>query len=298
MNIPLISVVLGTFNQKTVLQTVLPMYGNQSLSPSDFEVIVVDSSSTDGAVQWLQAYALQAPFTLKILVQNNQGKAWARNDGVAMATGKWIVITDADMIPHPDFLAHHLEAQQQTAVPTCFEGLTYNFYQLEWPTDKGNLTPLIPHNPPTNTTLGWYYCLTGNLSLPKIVFEAFKGFDTDFTGYGWEDLELGYRMSKKKIPLRYLQEAINYHYHVISKDQDIERHWHKGVSAKTLLSKHPQLKWFLGLNPLSVALFLRIKESGFIYTSMQKWYGSASIYKHRFGFWFLKEYRYLKGLLS
>ena len=71
--------------------------------------------------------------------------------------------------------------------------------------------------------LGWYYFLTGNVSFPKSWFEKEGGFSEDFQNYGWEDLELGYRFSQKKYPHYYLKKAVNYHYHVISEEEEIKR---------------------------------------------------------------------------
>ena len=100
------------------------------------------------------------------------------------------------------------------------------------------------------------------MSFPKSVFEQFNGFDESFKSYGWEDLELGYRLSLANVPLKYLPSAINYHYHVISKEDEITRCISKGESAKRFVAKHPKLKWFLGLNPISIFIFNQLKDDG------------------------------------
>ena len=121
----------------------------------------------------------------------------------------------------------------------------------------------------------------------KSLFNSYGGFDESFQSYGWEDLELGYRMSLDKVPLVYLPSAINYHYHVISKEEDIRRCVSKGQSAQRFYKKHPKLKWFLGLNPLSVMIFNRLKPDGFIKTQCEKWFElSDSTLRHRFAFGF------------
>ena len=296
MSQPLISVIIGTFNQKNILEIVLPEYEKQTLAKTEFEVIVVDSSSTDGASEWLKNFSPN--FQFSAIIQANEGKTAARNTAINSAKGKWILVTDADMIPHPELLKLHLEMQTHSTVPSCFEGLTWNMHRLEWPTESKNLYPLIPSNPKTKTRLGWFYFLTGNISFPKSLFESYNGFDPTFKGYGWEDLELGYRMQKKQVPLFYLREAMNYHYHVVPQEEEIKRNVEKGKSAKIFLKKHPELKWFLGLNPLSKWLFPRIKENGTFFQKMQSFYYGDSPFLKRFGFWFLKEYFYLKGILS
>ena len=79
----------------------------------------------------------------------------------------------------------------------------------------------------------WQYILS------KTYFYRFKGFDEAFGGYGWEDLELGYRMSRENIPLIFLKDAVNYHYHVISEEDEIMRNIKKGESAQIFLKETP-----------------------------------------------------------
>ena len=76
-------------------------------------------------------------------------------------------------------------------------------------------------DPKSGSKLGWYYFLTGNISFPKALFMQENGFNEVFMSYGWEDIELGYRLEQKKVPLRYLKSAVNYHYHVISKKKKL-----------------------------------------------------------------------------
>jgi glycosyltransferase involved in cell wall biosynthesis len=298
MNPPKISVVLGAYNQKPILEKVLSAYAKQSVSGEHFEVIVVDSTSPDGTGDWFKT--LQLPFHFNGIVQENKGKAAARNRGVKDSRSELIIITDSDMIPHKDFIKLHLEAHARTTGPACFEGVTLNMTELQWPIQNPNiLYPYIRENLKDGAKLGWWYFLTGNISFPKSLFNQFNGFDETFAGYGWEDLELGYRFKKAGIPLYFLKNCLNYHYHVVTEDEEIERNIKKGESALIFLKKHPELKWFLGLNPLSVAIRRRLKSGGRIEQFIRKrCYASKNPKLHGFGFWFLKEFNYLTGILK
>jgi glycosyltransferase involved in cell wall biosynthesis len=292
-----ISVVLGSFNQQAVLKLVLDSLTKQSMPKDNYEIIVVDSSSTDGTQDFLKQY--QPDNNFQYLIQENKGKAAARNRGVDLAKGEIIIITDADMIASKDLIKTHYDAHQRFEEPSCFEGLTYNMNKLEWPTTDVNLSRYIKRDYKEYKKLGWYYFLTGNISFPKKVFNDFKGFDETFLSYGWEDLELGYRLSKKQCALYYLKRAINYHYHVVSREEEIERNIKKGYSANIFLKKHPELKWFLGLNPLSVIIFNFLQKRPKFYDFVYQYFFNSKIsILDRFGFWFLKEYKYLTGLLA
>jgi glycosyltransferase involved in cell wall biosynthesis len=297
MSKPAISVVIGTYNQCDVLKLILESFNSQSLEKDKYEVIVVDSTSTDGTDQMMKAF--KADFNFRYFIQDNTGKTGARNRGVDESSADIIFITDADMIAHKHLLREHVLAHGNTSKETCFEGLTYNLDRLEWPASDDILSPYIQSNLKDRSKLGWYYFLTGNISFPKALYFREGGLSKDFLGYGWEDLEFGYRLSKKNVPLYYLKNAMNYHYHVITKDEEIERNVKKGESARIFLKKHPELKWFLGLNPVSKFIFPKIKENGPFYTFMKKkCYNSSSSTLHKFGFWFLKEFHYLRGILS
>lgn len=294
---PLISVVMGAYNNREVLKRVLDGF-NEQTTRYDFEVIVVDSSSTDGTDKFLNEYP--ARFSLIPIIQENQGKAAARNRGVSEAAADYVIITDADMIPDSGFIQAHCDAHLNSLEPSCFEGLAWNMAHLHWPPRQAELKAQVGTNPPHMARLGWYYFLTGNISFPKSLFDSEQGFSESFKNYGWEDLELGYRLlEKRKIPLLYLKTAINYHYHVISKEEEVDRCFLKGESADILIQKHPELKLFLGINPLSKWVYPKIDKSGRFYTKMRHdWLISGYALQEAFAFWFLKEYEYLSGLFK
>ena len=297
MECPRLSIVIGTFNQKDVLKKVLDSFNVQSASPKDYEVIVVDSSSSDGTDYLLKSHNPRHGF--QCLVQPNKGKTAARNKAIALAKSSVILVTDADMIADSNLVQSHIDAHENAKVPSCFEGLTYNLKTLEWPTNTENTVPYITPKYPHLKKLGWFYFLTGNVSFPKQLFLDNNGFSEEFQGYGWEDLELGYRLYKKKIPLFYLKFAINFHYHVVSKDEEILRNIKKGESAQIFLKLHPELKWFLGVNPLSVFISRAIKKEGRLFNLIKKkCYHSKNKHLKKIGFWFLKEYHYLSGILN
>lgn len=72
----------------------------QTLPPEHYEIIVVDDASTD------DTYRVAAREGARVLrLGCNVGPGGARNAGVAAARGQFIVFTDADCEPCPDFVA-------------------------------------------------------------------------------------------------------------------------------------------------------------------------------------------------
>jgi glycosyltransferase involved in cell wall biosynthesis len=88
---PLVSVIIPTFNRRDLLEITLQNIFKQTLQ--DFEVIVVDDHSTDGTLEMLQSNYLGK---VTALTNNGKGPGAARNAGLAIAKGKYIQFFDSD----------------------------------------------------------------------------------------------------------------------------------------------------------------------------------------------------------
>ena len=297
MSMPFISVVIGSFNQSDKLLKVLEGFNRQDVQ-FDFEVCIVDSGSQDQTHEMLATF--EATFILTYFIIENRGKAAARNYGVSKSSSDIIIVTDADMIPDPCFIQAHYEAHQKAKEDCVFQGCEYNLTHYHNPPLDSNLVSYILPKPKDGALLGWYYFLTGNISFSKKLFESEAGFDEYFENYGWEDLELGYRLVyMKKVPLRYLSGAINYHYHVVSKREEISRCVKKGESAKLFINKHPKVRLFLGKHFLSkIGHFINCTWPIFSDVLSQKGIVSKHRWLRQFSFWYLKEAAYWKGLYT
>jgi glycosyltransferase involved in cell wall biosynthesis len=258
-----ISVVIGTYNQRETLKLTLESFFKQNLESAEYELVIVDSSSTDGT----EAMVAQLPANCRLnyLRRADQGKSAARNFGVEQAKGEIILLTDADMIADPNLLVEHLQAHSK-GPNISVEGLTYNLKQ-RLPLQELNpkypgIEPYIKQRLRNGQKLKWSYFLSGNLSLKKEAFLAVGGFDEKFSQYGWEDIELGLRLSKIKVPLTYCSKAINYHYHFVSNEDMVKRKYNMGRSAAYFYKKHPnfEVKMFLGMNPLAMGIFKLLKR--------------------------------------
>jgi len=293
-----ISVVIGSYNQRERLTRVLDGYANQKTA-INFEVIVVDSFSTDGTAEMVQSFSTNV-FSLNFIQRENpSGKGEARNEGVKASKSDIVIITDADMIPDEGFVDAHYDAHRKALKPCCFEGLAYNLQSYDWPPESvQDLPTQVAKKYKAGDRLDWYYFLTGNVSFPKSYFNLEKGFSLDFKNYGWEDLELGYRFKKRGLPLYYLTSAINYHYHIITNEEQVDRKFYMGQSAQIFIKKHPELKLFLGFNPLSVIIRKSLSKSGITFRFISTLKQSRWSFLRSFSYWFQAEFNYLSGLLN
>ena len=86
------------------------------------------------------------------------------------------------------------------------------------------------------------YYHTGNVSSPRNLLLGAGGFDEDFTVYGMEDIELGYRLEKSGCGMIYGSLARATHHYFPTYAQFIERCEQAGFSLGRLIELHPELR--------------------------------------------------------
>lgn len=89
----MISLVVPVYNVESFLRQCLDSLVNQTYS--DIEIICVNDGSTDGSLDILKQYAAKDA-RIKVVSQENQGLSEARNKGVDIAQGKWMMFVDSD----------------------------------------------------------------------------------------------------------------------------------------------------------------------------------------------------------
>ncbi|MBI5571716.1 MAG: glycosyltransferase family 2 protein [Desulfomonile tiedjei] len=94
---PFVSVIIPTFNRLELLKETVASVRQQTFR--DFEIIVVNDGSGDGTTEWLAAQT-----DLRVLEQENQGIATSRNNGAAIARGRWFAFLDHDDLWAPEKL--------------------------------------------------------------------------------------------------------------------------------------------------------------------------------------------------
>lgn len=87
------SIIIPVFNTEQYLPQCLDSVLSQSFS--DFEVICVDDGSTDRSLEILETYAAQN-IRIKVIRNNRKGVSSARNAGLDIAKGDYIIFVDSD----------------------------------------------------------------------------------------------------------------------------------------------------------------------------------------------------------
>jgi len=91
---PKVSIVVPVYGVEQYLQKCIDSLVSQSFQ--DIEIILVDDGSKDSSGQICDANAVAYPALIKVLHQTNTGLGGARNTGIKMARGRYIMFVDSD----------------------------------------------------------------------------------------------------------------------------------------------------------------------------------------------------------
>jgi glycosyltransferase involved in cell wall biosynthesis len=214
---PSLTVVIPTFNRKEVLRRTLAGYAKQSSPELIKEVIVVDDGSTDGTDEVIKEVQECAPFRLRYIRQPNRGPAAARNRGIEQVGSGIVLLSDDDMVPHPNLIASHaIWHRRHTETSVAVLGFATWAPELDptpfmrWYGEDG---PLFAYGRfKKQSEIAFWYFYSCNISLKTEFLQTCGKFDETFKTAAYEDVELGFRLSRAGLRLLFNPEAITYHY--------------------------------------------------------------------------------------
>jgi GT2 family glycosyltransferase len=236
------SVVIPTRDRHTLLLELLRRLEEQDAAPGAFEIVVVDAGSTDSTTSMLSSWFSRQPF--RWVAIGPAAAARARNAGAAASVGQLLIFLDDDMLPGPGFISAHLEAAGKSldavvvgACPVVGARRPFSRMIARWYTGQFDAMTAAAT---TGLPLTAFQVFTGNLMVPRAVFEGIGGFDERFEGYGGEDTDFGIRLVTAGIPLRYAPSAVAEHRFGASWPVWINRV--RALAAGTILlaEKHPR----------------------------------------------------------
>ncbi|MDA8240171.1 MAG: glycosyltransferase [Nitrospiraceae bacterium] len=227
-----------------------------------FEIIFVDDHSHDNSVKTLEDYMDRAkssavykviPKVTILRNEKNEGNCTSRNIGIGHAEGDIIVVIDADCMLNKDFLKAHAEAYYYGDCDVVVGSVnleTYGKDPLEvleyYERDPGRTQAdtVLQDNINENSFLN---CITRNFSIKKDFVDG-DMFDPSFSyskdkqsGFGWEDVEMGYSLYKKGARIKYVRDAFIVHVsHPTSSDPQAQPLRSLRNFAR-LFRKHPEL---------------------------------------------------------
>ncbi len=107
-----VSVIIPVYNYKDLISDCFDSVLNQN-TKYNFELILVDDGSTDGAAEICDDYA-EKDSRVVVIHKQNGGIGSARNAGIIKARGKYIMFADCDDYVHDDFIETMLNEAYKT----------------------------------------------------------------------------------------------------------------------------------------------------------------------------------------
>ena len=260
-----VSIVIPTYNRKPILKKCLRALENQILDENiiNYEVIVVDDGSTDGTTSWIRNNNEFLPHVV-LYEQEHGGPALGRNLGVMKSRYEIIIFIDSDLIVLKDFIACHVNKLLLSWNKNNKKCFTYGSV-----INTSNFT-----NPESEihklTDFSFAYFATGNVAISKELLLNVGLFDSSFSLYGWEDLELGERLKKIGTKLVKCPEAVGFHWHPPFNCEQIEslisQEKERARMALIFYKKHSNLRvrFMIQLTPIHILLWQIICLGGLL----------------------------------
>lgn len=226
---PLVSVVVPYFNASATIDETIDSLKNQTFI--DLEIIIVNDGSTDElSIKKFASLKNDNP-DIKFETQINQGPAAARNAGVALAKGKYVICLDSDDWFEPTYVEKViliLETNPDIAVVSSY---TETFGV------KKSLVEPLPYNP--------LLLFSNNMLIHAAVFrkeawQASGGYKSDL---GYEDWEYWITLAEKGYWGKVLEEPL-FHYRVATESRyvtDKDAHWRNLKKIKDLHTNYKKI---------------------------------------------------------
>ena len=251
-----VSIVIPTYNRKPILEKCLSALEKQKLNKNvlDYEIVVVDDGSTDGTSNWIRKNKKILPH-VSLYEQKHGGPALGRNLGVIKSKYEIIIFIDSDLVVLENFIVCHVEkllSSWRKNNSKCFTyGSVINTSNFANPqSEKYKITDT-----------SFAYFATGNVAISKELILSVGLFDSSFSLYGWEDLELGERLRKQGTRLIKCPKAVGFHWHPPFNCEQIEslvaQEKERANMAIIFFKKHPNLRvrFMIQLTPLHYFLW-------------------------------------------
>lgn len=263
-----LSVIVPTFNRSRILDITLACLVNQE-TEYPFEIVVADDGSKEAVIDIVKKY--ESIIDIKYIRQKDYGYQLCavRNLGLRAAKYEFVAILDCDMAPNIKWVQSYMELLVENDDLALIGPRKYvdtNGLSASSFLDDKNLIELLPEVKTNNNVAGkdiesisvdWrleHFNHTQNLRLCDTPFRYFSGgnvafsrkwlnkagwFDEEFTQWGGEDNEFGYRLYRQGCFFQAVAGGIAYHQEPPGKENETDRAAGKKVTVNLVHEKVP-----------------------------------------------------------
>ena len=135
-----LSIIIPIYNVENYLRKCIDSVLNQDLSSDEYEIILVDDGSPDGCPQICDAYALKSQELevksqeyplIRVIHRENGGLSAARNSGIEVAKGDYVMFVDSDDYIEPNVLGTLVRSMEEKQLDVLRYRLQYVNPQYE-----------------------------------------------------------------------------------------------------------------------------------------------------------------------
>jgi glycosyltransferase involved in cell wall biosynthesis len=197
----IVSIVIPCYNHGQYIQEALDSIDAQKIN-YPIEIIIVDDGSSD--TDTLQKLDDLKQLNYTIIHQTNGGPGKARNTGIEIAVGKYILPLDADNKLNPDYINKAVPLLEKKKVDIVYAAPVF-FGDTSIKNRQFKVRPF--------DDLG---LVTGNCAdacavFKKEVWEKNGGYDEVMPSYGFEDWDFWISASKNNFVFHFINEKLYYY---------------------------------------------------------------------------------------
>ena len=227
-NPPLVSIVIPTYNHAPMLQRALATVVEQTYQ--NWNAIVVNNFSTDNTLEVVAAF--NDPRIQCVNFRNNGVIGASRNEGIALATGRYVAFLDSDDTWFSTKLEKCVEILESGSDLVC---------HAEYWIDESGKSRLVAYGPSEAATHHNLIYKGNRISTSATVVRAallkeVNGFDISPELISTEDYDLWIRLAAKSDRFAFISKPLGeYHRHDNNVSANIEKHL---AAELALLEKH------------------------------------------------------------
>ncbi|HVZ94300.1 MAG TPA: glycosyltransferase [Phycisphaerales bacterium] len=262
-----LAVIIPTRGRVSKLRACLGRLAAQDLRPeSGWEVLVVldgpDPESDACAREFAKADSRgtgseRHRLNLRVVQGPGTGLSTTKNLGIRSTNARIVLFINDDVLPTAGFIRAHVEAHREGRIgpamvlghspwvvhepDTLFDRLIRETSMIFFYDQM--ISPTGEVKRPADHDWGFRHAWNINLSIPRESVLSVGGFSESITSYGYEDLELAWRLSKRLggagLPVLFRPAARAHHDHRYTPKAYLEREFHLGRCALPFAKAHP-----------------------------------------------------------
>ncbi len=187
----MISIIVPSYNSSHLISTTLDSVLESTYH--DYEVLIIDDGSTDNTIEVIEPYLNDQRF--QYIYQENQGLSGARNTGIKIAKGDYLVFLDSDDVILPEKLQQQTNyLKQHPVVDLVYSNSQWfveddlnNTLPVKFPVYEGDVLPYL---------LFGNFIHVNSVMVRASIVKQLGGFDVNFREL--EDWDLWMRLAIQK----------------------------------------------------------------------------------------------------